>query len=150
MKKTLVALAVWAVPSIAMAAPPTCYDLLVRDPQRTYHCEGILQPDLPFLYVLTFSPSWVGAPGMDMTFDSGFGAPTEMSCLCDSKGSASKPKFHASKSFTCMVGDVGDAAAIRGTVGGKDGDKITGFQLSQVSPFPPVVLGAIGSCKLVP
>jgi hypothetical protein len=149
MKKTLAALAVLAVPSLAMAAPSTCYDLLVRTPERTYSCTGTMEPDTPFFSSMVFSPSMLGPPAFTVTYDSGLGG-TALSCLCDSTGSASKPKFHAAKRFTCGLGEVDNAATIRGKVGGKDGDKITGFQLGQVSPFPPTTLGLIGSCELLP
>jgi len=128
----------------AFAAPSTCYDLLIRSPQRSYNCE-LMASSAPLGPVtLEFDADSSSGPGFNMQF---FGA--DYKCSCDSKGNFNKPSFFTSKEFTCVRGYGGPAAlatVIKGKVAGKDGSKIVKVQGLATSETAPEAL--IGTCAL--
>lgn len=127
--------------STASAAPPTCYDLLVRNPERSYQCTLVTDNGVAATPVFTFSPS-LNSPQFTLRVNG-----NDFACSCDALGSASKPKFFSSKSFTCGLFLGGNGIIVKGKVAGPDGSKIVSVQSPEYFGFAS---SSIGTCTLIP
>lgn len=118
----------------AEAAPRTCRDLLVAQPTRQYACASA------YAYSETV-PFFTGRADLQVEFDEASPPDpavfvmrslingTETHCACDSQGSALKPRWISSTSFTCQSSSV-----VHGDVTGRNGDRIRNFRIDEIKP----------------
>jgi len=123
----------------APAAAPTCRDLLVASPARTYTCAYTFDDGGEAALDFTFGPSADGSAAFTVAVQTLTGE-----CACDSKGSAKRPAFFAAKTFSCVFRGGGSSfSVVRARVSGRAGDAI-----KQLSIWSGGDRAALGSCAL--
>jgi hypothetical protein len=132
----LLALTLLAGVTAATAAPRTCRDALLAKPTKQYSC------DAAYAYTETGPPYFQGTASLQVEFDEAsppdpavfvmrsLSNGTETYCACDSQGSASKPRFLSSMSFTCQT----SSNIFRGDVTGRNGDRIRNYRIDEIKP----------------
>ncbi|MBY0278880.1 hypothetical protein K2Z84_26390 [Candidatus Binatia bacterium] len=142
--RVLLALALLCAPVLALAAPPTCRDI-VSGP-RTYHCtttESSLSSEVSYDVTLEPDASDASNRRIKMTVPL-----RSLDCSCDPTGNAQQAKFFSAKSFTCVGENIdGTPIVARGKLNGS-GTKIRGW--TGYFTFGTTPGEELGSCVLVP
>jgi hypothetical protein len=129
----LLAVALLAIAGSAEAAR-NCRDALISSPAKRYLCKTAYlytETGPPYLQGMTtgFEMEFVEASPPDpAVFLMGSASGHDARCVCDSKGTAAKPAFFASMSFTCKDGSY----ITRGMVTGRDGDRIRNLSIDEI------------------
>lgn len=116
------------------AAAGDCRDALISDPPKRYLCTSAYaytEAGPPYLQgTSSFEAEFVEASPRDpAVFVMRAANGNEIYCACNSRGSAARPSFLSSMSFTCQGESV-----MRGTVTGRNGDRIRDFAVDEIKP----------------
>ena len=149
MKRAVFVVVALVQASISFAAPPTCFDALVRNPRRTYVCTVFAgfetEPAGPYQYALRFRANGQSANSFFLRLEHG----ATFGCGCDPRGSGKNSTLWTSNKFTCAgVSPVASGLAATGRVTGPDGATISDFKTFQFHGKDSAASVTFGNCAL--